>query len=270
MTTALPGLTEMHEPRYVMVGDGHRIATYSWGDDSAMTVLVVHGFASSTRDNWVNTGWVRDLLRAGYRVLALDQRGHGRSDKPHDPREYALGTLAGDVEAVLDAHLVDTAFYVGYSLGARVGWEAAQQLADRITRVVLGGVPDGVPLGRLDLGQARAYVEHGSPVEDRVTQNYIQLTERVAGNDLRALLAIAEGMRVSGVADPDPSRTPAQPVLFATGTLDAIIEGSRALAAACPEGEFVEIPGRHHFNAPGSRAFRDAAIEFLSASTPRG
>ncbi|WP_373426992.1 alpha/beta fold hydrolase [Microbacterium sp. SORGH_AS_0888] len=247
-----------------MAPDGVRIATYCWGDDSEPTVVAVHGFASSTRDNWVSTGWVRDLTRAGYRVLALDQRGHGRSDKPHEPAAYALSAFVADVEAVLDTYLVDEAFYVGYSLGARVGWEVAAELTPRIERVVLGGVPDGVPLNRLDLDQARAFVTEGTPVTDTVTQNYVRLIERVGGNDLRALLAIAEGMRTQGAADPDPSHAPSQPILFATGTEDAIIEGSRALAAACPQGRFVEIPGRHHFNAPGSREFRRAALDFLS------
>lgn len=260
----LPQLTEMPDPQFIMVGEGHRVATYSWGDDLDPTVMLVHGFASSTRDNWVNTGWVRDLQRAGFRVLALDQRGHGASDKPHEARDYTLRQLAGDVEAVLDTYLVDEARYVGYSLGARVGWEVLQDIAPRIPRAVLGGVPDGIPLARLDLDQVRAYAEDGTPVTDAVTQNYIRLTERVAGNDLRALLAIAGGLRASKQIDPDPSRAPQQPVLFATGSLDAIIEGSKALAAASPEGRFLEIPDRHHFNAPGSRVFRQSAIEFLT------
>ncbi|MEN2738797.1 alpha/beta hydrolase [Microbacterium sp. X-17] len=264
MTDALTQLTQLPDPRYVMAEDGMRIATYTWGEEEAPVVVLVHGFASNARDNWVETGWVRDLLRAGYRVLALDQRGHGASDKPRDPRAYELRLLARDVEIVLDTYLVDTARYVGYSLGARVGWEVTLDLTDRIERAVLGGVPDGVPLARLDLAQVRAYVDDGIPVQDPVTQNYIRLTERVRGNDTRALLAIAEGMRSSGTADPDPRRAPAQPVLFATGSRDAIIEGSRALAAACPRGRFLEIPDRHHFNAPGSRVFRQGAVEFLA------
>lgn len=260
------GITEMPDPQFIMVGDGHRIATYSWGDitdESLPVVTVVHGFASSTKDNWVATGWVRDLLRAGYRVIGLDQRGHGASDKPHDPHDYTLRQLAGDVEAVLDTYLVDETRYVGYSLGARVGWEVVQDVSDRVPRAVLGGVPDGIPLARLDIDQVRALVEDGAPVTDPVTQNYVALTERVPGNDLRALLAIAGGLRESKTVDPDPSRAPQQPVLFATGSLDAIIEGSKALAAACPQGRFLEIPDRHHFNAPGSRVFRTSAIEFL-------
>lgn len=257
-------LTDIPRPQFLMVGDGHRVATYAWGEEGAPVVVLVHGFASSTLDNWVATGWVRDLLRAGYRVLGIDQRGHGASDKPHDARDYGLRLLAGDVEAMLDTYLVDEAFYVGYSLGARVGWEVLRDLGDRVPRAVLGGVPDGIPLQRLDIDQVRAYVQDGTPVTDAVTQNYLRLTERVPGNDLRALVAIASGMRASGQADPDPASAPAQPVLFATGSQDAIIAGSRALAAACPQGSFVEIPDRHHFNAPGSRVFRRAALEFLA------
>ncbi|MGB4779643.1 alpha/beta fold hydrolase [Microbacterium sp.] len=256
-------LTQMPEPKFLMVGDGYRIATYSWGEDAAPTVALVHGFASSTKDNWVATGWVRDLTAAGFRVLALDQRGHGASDKPHEASAFDIRQLALDVESVLDTYLVDEAFYVGYSLGARVGWEVVQDLSPRVPRAVLGGVPDGIPLARLDVAQVRRLIADGTPVTDRVTLNYLALAERVPGNDLRSLLAIAEGMRSSHTVDPDPVHAPQQPVMFATGSLDAVIEGSRALAAACPQGRFVEIPDRHHFNAPGSRVFRSAAIAFL-------
>jgi pimeloyl-ACP methyl ester carboxylesterase len=259
--SALP-ITEMPDPQFVMSAEGHRIATYSWGDDADPTVLCVHGFASSARDNWVQTGWVRDLLRAGFRVLAVDQRGHGLSDKPHDPRDYTMAALVGDLLEVLDTYLLDTVLYAGYSLGGRVGWQLLVDSPNRVSRAVLGGIPDGRPLARVDIPQARAYAERGIPVEDAVTLNYVTLAERVRGNDLGVLVALAEGMRL-GDADPDPAHPPQQPVLFATGSDDAILERSRILAEATPRGQFVEIPGRHHFNAPGSRVFRQEATSFL-------
>jgi len=79
--------------------------------------------------------------------------------------------------------------------------------------------------------------------------------------ELGVLVALAEGIRL-GDADPDPERPPQQPALFATGSEDAILTRSRHLASAAPRGEFVEIPGRHHFNTPGSRIFRAAAAAF--------
>jgi len=263
MTDPFADLHDLPSPQYIMVGDGLRIATYLWGDEDAPTVLAVHGFASSCRDNWVSTGWVRDLTHAGFRVLGVDQRGHGASDKPHDADAYSMDAFVGDLVTVLDTYLLDTVRYVGYSLGARVGWQIAVQVPHHVERAVLGGIPDGRPLGRVRIDQARAFAEHGTPVEDPVTQDYVALAERVPGDDLRALVALAEGMRF-GDADPDPTIPPRQPVLFATGTEDPIIERSRRLAAATPNGTFVEIPGRHHFNAPGSRVFRTAAIEYLT------
>lgn len=264
MAALLSELTSMPDPKRIYAADGTRLATYTWGELDDPVVVIVHGFASNARDNWVLTGWVRKLTRAGYRVLAIDQRGHGLSDKPHEPDAYAIRTLAADVETVMDQYLVEDAFYVGYSLGARVGWEVVRDLPQRINRAVLGGVPDGIPLERLDIEQVRAFIEDGVPVQDSATLNYIALTERVPGNDLRSLLALAEGMRRSRTVDPDPSNAPTRPILFATGAKDAVIEGSRALADAAPNGRFFEIPDRHHFNAPGSRAFKDAALEFLA------
>jgi pimeloyl-ACP methyl ester carboxylesterase len=263
MTSVPLGMTEMPPPQFVMTTEGHRIATYSWGEDAAPVVLCIHGFASSCQDNWVNTGWVRDLTRAGFRVLGVDQRGHGASDKPHDARDYTMDALVGDLLTVLDTHLLDTILYAGYSLGGRVGWQFLVDAPDRVSRAVLGGIPDGRPLARLKIEQARAYASEGTPIEDRVTQNYVTLAERVPGNDLEVLVALAEGMRF-GDADPDPARPPQQQVLFATGSEDAILERSRRLASATPHGEFVEIPDRHHFNTPGSRVFREAATAFLA------
>ncbi|SIO28987.1 Pimeloyl-ACP methyl ester carboxylesterase [Agromyces cerinus subsp. cerinus] len=264
MDAALPALTEMPSPQYVMSGDGIRIATYLWGEEDAPTVLCVHGFASSCRDNWVSTGWVRDLTRAGYRVLGIDQRGHGASDKPHEASAYGMDAFVDDITTVLDTYLLDSVLYAGYSLGARVGWQVAVQVPDHVERAVLGGIPDGRPLARLQIAEARAFAEHGTPVTDPVTRNYVTLAERVAGNDLRALVALAEGMRL-GDADPDVAHPPLQPILFATGSEDAILAQSKLLARATPNGTFVELPSRHHFNAPGSRVFREAAVGFFGA-----
>ena len=262
----LPGLTELPAPQFVMVGEGVSLATYSWGDPDAPTVLCVHGFGSSTLDNWVNTGWVRDLLRAGMRVLAVDQRGHGASEKPHDARSYALSIFMDDLLTVLDTHLIDGVRYLGYSLGGRVGWDLAVAAPGLVARAVLGGIPDGRPLARLQVDQARAYVEDGIPVEDAVTQRYLSLAQRVRGNDLRALIAVAEGTGLAG-GDPDPTSPPEQPVLLVTGGEDPILEQSRRLASFAPNGTFLELPGRTHVTAPGARLFRAEGIPFLTART---
>lgn len=253
---------EVPEPVYVMSQEGYRLATYAWGDEDAPTVIAVHGFASSCKDTWVDTGWVGSLLQAGFRVLGVDQRGHGKSDKPTRAEDYTMPLLVSDIENVLDTYMIDQVLYLGYSLGARVGWHVCCDLPHRIDRAVLGGIPDGRPLGRLDLDQARAYMRDGTPVTDQATQNYVKLAERVPENSLEALVALAGGMRF-GDEEMNLDNTPAQEILVATGTLDAVFEDSRELADRLPNGTFVAIEKRHHFNAPGSRQFREAGTAFL-------
>lgn len=249
-------------PRAVLTADGISIATYEFGDDpAAPVVFAVHGFSSSFVANWLRTGWVRELVRAGYRVVGMDQRGHGGSTKPHEPGAYTMDALVADVGVVLDTYLLDDVSFVGYSLGARVGWHTALELPVHISRAVFGGIPDGTPLTRFRVDQANRFLADGTPVEDRLTQAYLTMASAIPSNDLHALVALVEGMQ--GGAQPDPDNPPQQPVLFATGSEDRILEASRQLAASTPAGEFFEIPGRNHFNAPTSRAFRDAALGFL-------
>lgn len=169
--------------------------------------------------------------------------------------------LVDDLLDVLDTFLLDETLFVGYSLGARVGWQACLDLPHRITRAVLGGIPDGDPLTRFRVDQAREFLETGNVPTDKLTAAYVKMASGIRGNDLAALISLVEGMR--GGAQPDPANPPQQPVLFATGTEDAILEKSRALASAAPRGTFYEIPGRNHFNAPTSKDLRAAALEFL-------
>ena len=248
-------------PRTVISPDNTQIATYEFGDPDAPTVLAVHGFASSGLANFHATGWVRDLVREGYHVIAIDQRGHGHSDKPHSPDGYSMHLLVNDVLTVLDTFMLDVVDFVGYSLGARVGWHAARFMPTRINRAVFGGIPDGDPLTRFRVDQARALVRDGTPVTDPLTVSYLNMAAAIPDNDIEALIALVEGMRDG--PQPHAANAPTQRVLFATGSEDAILPASRSLATATPNASFFEIPGRNHFNAPTSRAFRDAAIEFL-------
>ncbi|BDI23627.1 alpha/beta fold hydrolase [Herbiconiux sp. L3-i23] len=250
------------EPVFVVSGDRLKLASYDHGGDpDAPVVLAVHGFASNAYSNWVVTGWVRELQRAGYRVISFDQRGHGSSDKPHDPRSYSMPLLVADALSVIDTYLLDEVIWVGYSLGARVGWHAALELPHLVSAGVLGGIPDGDPLTRFDVAQAKDNIENGAEVTDRLTAGYLTMASGFKGNDLRALVALVEGMR--GGPQPDRANPPAQPLLFATGSKDRILDASRELAEATPRGEFFEIPGRNHFNAPTASAFRSNALEFL-------
>ncbi|WP_167040569.1 alpha/beta fold hydrolase [Salinibacterium sp. ZJ454] len=78
------------DPRFVLAKDNIRMATYEFGEPTGQPVVLLHGFASGALLNWHLSGWTRVLGRAGYRVIAIDQRGHGASGKPHTPEGYTI------------------------------------------------------------------------------------------------------------------------------------------------------------------------------------
>jgi pimeloyl-ACP methyl ester carboxylesterase len=83
-------------------------------------IVLIHGFASNKEVNWVLPGWVATLMRAGQRVIALDNRGHGVSSKLYDPSAYHGATMAEDARALLDYLNIERADVMGYSMGARI------------------------------------------------------------------------------------------------------------------------------------------------------
>ncbi|WP_298226315.1 alpha/beta hydrolase [Gryllotalpicola sp.] len=121
--------------------DGARISYRVFGDEAnPQAIVLVHGTALS-QAIWRGFGWVRDL-QDEYKVITLDLRGHGHSDKPHDEDAYDLPYFLADVLAVLDAAQAEHAHFIGYSLGARVGFTLAAQHPTRITSLItLGGSP---------------------------------------------------------------------------------------------------------------------------------
>lgn len=248
-----------------MSTDGIRIATYlhepAEGADDRGTIVAVHGFASSAGLNWGLAGWTRTLTRAGYRLLTLDQRGHGASDKPTDHAAYRLDTLVDDVLSVLDGYGVDEPHYLGYSLGSRVGWRLGVRHPDRVRSLSLGGLPEGDSLRDFDLEAARDHVRAGATIPDALTDTYVTMAEGVPGNDVEALIALVEGLR--GGPQPSTVEVPPLPMLLVTGDDDAVAAGSRRLAEAAG-ARYVGLPGREHFNAVSSRAFKDAVLAFLA------
>ena len=226
-------------------------------------MVAVHGFASDYRLNWVGTRWQEALTSSGFRVIGLDCRGHGHSDKPHDEAAYAVEVMAGDVVRLLDELDIQSAAFLGYSMGARITLEVLLDFPDRISRAVLGGIGAAGAIDRPD-AIARA-LRAGEPTEDPVARTFYRFASSRPINDLEALAACIVGLR----PDANPQRLAAiqTPILVVVGENDDIARNAPELVELIPTARLVTIPGRDHMSAVPAREFKQAALEFLTADT---
>jgi len=159
-------------------------------------IVLVHGFASNKEVNWVHTGWVAALTRAGRRVIALDNRGHGRSTKLYDPAAYHSTAMAEDVRALLDHLALSCADVMGYSLGTRIAAVLALTHPGRVRSAVFGGLGirlvEGVGLPET-IAQALEAPSRAD-VSDPTGHAYRVFAEKTR-SDLRALAACIRGSR---------------------------------------------------------------------------
>src|SRR5947209_2689259 len=98
-----------------VTGDGVRLNVVTEGPDTAPAVVLVHGLAASIAIGWRATKVIDRLTAAGMRVIAYDGRGHGQSEKPHDPARYGDARMAADLAEIVDAFADRDATLAGYS-----------------------------------------------------------------------------------------------------------------------------------------------------------
>jgi pimeloyl-ACP methyl ester carboxylesterase len=227
-------------------------------------VVLVHGFASTKEVNWVQPGWVTTLTRAGRRVIALDNRGHGRSTKFYAPAEYHTQIMAADVGALIEHLGLGRADVMGYSMGARIGAFLALRQPERVRALILGGLGirlvDGVGLSEdiADALEAPSLAEITDPT-GRTFRAFAEQTK----SDLRALAACLRGSRQT--LTPAEARAIAAPVLVAVGTTDTVAGSGPELAALIPGAQALDIPGRDHMLAVGDKVYKAGVLAFLEA-----
>jgi pimeloyl-ACP methyl ester carboxylesterase len=226
-------------------------------------IVLVHGFASNKEVNWVAPAWVSTLTRAGRRVIALDNRGHGQSSKLYDPADYHTALMAGDVRALLDHLGVARADVMGYSMGARITAFLASTHPDRVRSAILGGLGirlvDGVGLPESIAEALEApSLDAVSDPTGRVFRAFGDQTK----SDLRALAACIRGSRQTlSHAEAAALRVP---VLIAVGTKDTVAGSAQDLAKLIPGAEALDIPDRDHMLAVGDRVYKSRVIDFLN------
>ncbi|MGH6789885.1 MAG: alpha/beta fold hydrolase [Pseudolabrys sp.] len=226
-------------------------------------IVLVHGFASNKEVNWIHPSWLTTLTRAGRRVIALDNRGHGRSSKLYDPGAYRIGTMAEDVRALIDHLRIERADVMGYSMGGRITAFLALNHPQRVRSAILGGI--GIRLidgGGLppNIGEALE-APSLTDVTDSTGRTFRTFAEQTRSN-LKALAACIRGSRQTLTREQVASIS--VPVLIAVGTKDVVAGSAQALAALIPGARALAIPDRDHMLAVGDKVFKAAVLEFLN------
>jgi pimeloyl-ACP methyl ester carboxylesterase len=208
--------------------------------------VVLHAGFTLDMHAWYDWGYV-DALAPEYQLILVDPRGHGKSDKPHDPAAYEMSLRAGDVLAVLDDLGIEQTNYLGYSMGGRIGFDIAKLAPTRLRSLTIGA---SSPFAlKADPGRTRYGFEDGmaaffdrQPLPDEIKSP--ALRDRMLAHDVEALIASSFVDRPD-VSDVLPNL--AMPCLVYYGDADPGHGRAREWMTQIPDATFVTLPGLDHW-----------------------
>jgi pimeloyl-ACP methyl ester carboxylesterase len=234
-------------------------------DGTGPPLVLHHGFGQSLED-WSECGYVA-ALRPRYRLILLDARGHGGSDKPHDEASYALDRRVADVTTVLDAVGVAKAPFWGYSMGGWIGFAMARHAAHRVDALVIGGQH---PFAR-DQAGFRQLIRDGiagggdafvAAVEKMIGPISDAHAARLRAADLKAWLAATQDR--ASIEDVLEKLT--MPCCLYAGEADPMFAQVKAASGRIPNARFFSLPGLSHLQAfSESGSVVPPVMEFLKA-----
>jgi pimeloyl-ACP methyl ester carboxylesterase len=247
------------------VSDGVRLAFLDFPPttpDKGQPIILIHGFASNHGVNWVFPQWVKTLTHSGRRTIVFDNRGHGRSEKLHDPKFYSPWLMAADAVNLLDHLGIARADVMGYSMGARIAAHMAAAAPEKVRGLVLAGLGihlvdgEGLPANIADAMEAPSLESLTDPMQ-RMFRSFAEATK----SDLRALAACMRGSRHAMSAS--VVETILAPTLVCVGSEDDVAGDPEPLARLLRHGRALVIPGRDHNRAVGDKLFKEGVLAFL-------
>ena len=231
-------------------------------------VILVHGYAASTQENWAKAGWLSMLTHAKRRVVSLDLRGHGRSTKFHQPADYSLALMADDVLALTEHLQLKKPDLIGFSLGARVVLEALIKRPERFLLGVLAGVGDLLvnPVEARDpeIGARAMEAASADEISDDMAKRF-RLFAETQGQDLKALAACSRGLNAS----PRPWTAELlgqikNETLIVAGAGDELAGPPEPLARLFPNAKAKRIAGCGHMDCLTQPMLKAAVMDFLA------
>ena len=249
--------------------DQTEIVYQEWGEQTlSPPVMLHHGFVVDASSNWVATGVVDALLSAGRRVIAPDARGHGGSEKSHDPNRYGEHRMARDLAALLEVSGESRIDLVGYSMGAIVSLIFASEHR-QVRRLVVGGVGSGViECGGVDRRAVpNDAIIDALSVEDPATiamaeAARFRILADALGADRKALAAQAMSVYRGDIA---LGRISA-PTLVLAGDTDPLAIRPEVLSQAIPSARLRILSG-DHVGAIADPRFAQSIVDFLASGT---
>lgn len=275
LTLSVAALASTRVSAETFESDGVEI--YYTVQGSGEPVVLIHGFTGSATTNFGNYG-VIDALAETYQVIAIDNRGHGASEKPHDPAAYGDQMLA-DVINLLDHLEIERANFVGYSMGGMITQTLAMRHPERVIKAAIGGA-GGV--GGSDVAWLEpliASLESGNgigpllvaltpPGQPMPTPEQIAATDEqlLATNDPLALAAVARGFPELNDVTEAELRANKTPLLYLVGDLDPLRAGVDGIKTIVGNADFKTVPGADHMTAFVSPMFLQSISDFLGAN----
>jgi pimeloyl-ACP methyl ester carboxylesterase len=251
--------------------DGVKIHYETFGEGAP--IVLVHGLFGSIQDDWVKTGLVDTLIGAGRRVIALDHRGHGESDKPHDPEDYRVEKMGQDVINMMDYLGIEKADIFGYSMGSFISSWVLINHQDRLNSVILGGT--GGNLKPNDPAQAQAIydalmAEDPSTITDPLMKALRNAFDQAgADRETREAMAacVIQFLPLTQHYEASDFADVRIPVMIINGEEDTTTAGVEDLAAAIPGAKLVTIPGAgtDHIGVRLTSRFKEEVLNFLVA-----
>jgi len=244
-------------------------------------VILVHGYAMNIDLSWRRPG-VLDALAQRYHVVAFDARGHGLSDKPHDPASYGLEQV-DDIVRLMDHLGIARAHLVGQSMGALTVLKFLSRHPERVISAapnVMGWArPDERNLATLDALVTSLESGNGlMPLFDRLEPaegGMSYLTRRTLDtlvgylNDERALIAMTKSLAELSITEEEVAANRV-PVLTIIGSADPMLEDVHLLHAAMPRHEMAVVPGADHFYVTGRPEFMSMLLGWLASHEASG
>jgi len=243
-------------------------------------VILVHGYAVTADQNWRVPGVVRALL-PHFRVITIDDRGHGLSDKPRDAGKYGIETVK-DVVRLMDHLGIEKAHVAGYSMGGFIALKLAMTYPERLLSAAAGGAGWTLPtdqnrelldtvVSSMENGQGiRPLAEWLRPVGQKQNRllEWMVVTFIDNTNDLPALGATMRAIDQLEVTEAE-LRANKVPVLTIVGTADPLRSGVDALMGILANHENVFIQGGDHMTAILGPRFRNALLAFFTKHSER-